>query len=543
MMLEQRGAWKLAVVLVGVCAVGCGDGGDDWAGDAGAFASNDGGGAGTDGAGSGDAGPGGNNIDLGGAQDFGYFRKLLDDGIVPEVDDFDAAGFFHEHYLTLPPPTCGEQVCLQAALGVMSNLWSASNTHFAMLHLGLNTPTTIDPDVRPPLSLAVVVDVSGSMASDDKIGYVRAGLATLIGALEDTDQMALITYSTDAELVIPMSSVADARASLLAAADALNADGSTNLYAGLELGYQQTLASYDPERQNRVIMMSDGMPTAGNTSETAIMEMSAGYNAQALGLTSIGLGTAFNAQLMRGLAEQGHGNHYFLEDTASIEEVFTEELSYFTVPVAFDVRLELAEGSHYDFRRSYGSSFWENTAGGGVIEVPSVFLAHRIADSDVGGGGGGGQRRGGGSALLIELDPDLPFPAGDAIIAVVDVSFREPHTNEIKQQQVTVSHPTPLGAPHFDSSDPAATHKTFVMLNIYMAIEEACLRFHQGNGTMSIEAVTRIIAAVEDYNFEIEDVDMDYDLALLAQLRDVLIANGATPPADLDLPADPWPLD
>ena len=58
-MLEQRGAWHLVVVLVGVCAVGCGGGDDDSsaAQDAGSFGF-------TDASGSSDAGPGGSNIDL-----------------------------------------------------------------------------------------------------------------------------------------------------------------------------------------------------------------------------------------------------------------------------------------------------------------------------------------------------------------------------------------------------------------------------------------------------------------------------------------------
>ena len=68
---------------------------------------------------------GNTNISLGGAQDFGYFRALLDAGRVPETKDFDAAGFFAEHHTQLPPPTCGERVCLQTMLAVMSNLSTA----------------------------------------------------------------------------------------------------------------------------------------------------------------------------------------------------------------------------------------------------------------------------------------------------------------------------------------------------------------------------------------------------------------------------------
>src|SRR5262245_41947119 len=58
--------------------------------------------------------PGGNsNINLGGAQDFGYFRRLLEAGMVPEPKNIDAAGFFAEHHTPLPEPACGERVCLQ----------------------------------------------------------------------------------------------------------------------------------------------------------------------------------------------------------------------------------------------------------------------------------------------------------------------------------------------------------------------------------------------------------------------------------------------
>src|SRR5688572_9668230 len=119
-------------------------------------------------------------------------------------------------------------------------------------------------------------------------------------------------------------------------------------------------------------MLSDGQPTAGIVDSASILAMSRAHNSDGIGLTTIGLGTDFNAALMRDLALQADGNFYFLEDSAAVGEVFTEELSYFTVPVAFDLRLRLTAGAAYAFGRAYGSPFWANAAGGGELVIPSV---------------------------------------------------------------------------------------------------------------------------------------------------------------------------
>jgi hypothetical protein len=382
---------------------------------------------------------------------------------------------------------------------------------------------------------------------------VRLALTTLIGEMADTDQLAIIAYDTTARIAAPMGEVGGRRDALEEIAMGLRASGGTNLYAGLSLGYGQVESIYDVERQNRVILLSDGKPTVGNTDETSILAMSAGYNSDGMAITTIGLGTSFNASLMRSLAEQGHGNHYFLENSAAVAEVFTEELSYFTVPVAFDLQIDVRAGSLYDFSRAYGSSFWQDTSDGGGLSVPSVFIAHRVSHDDTTPGGNGG-RRGGGSALLIRLGPKEPSPdpdAAEAEVAIVDVSFREPGAIELTTAHLVIDYPFAPGeipvSGYFEASDPAVVHKSFAMLNLYMAIETACREFYMGEGTHGIWLLRRVEAAIEDYNDELYDgagdTDMTADLELVNQLIDVMIANGAVPPDTVDIPDDPWPAD
>ncbi len=501
-----------------------------------------------------DGGPGGGNISLGGAQDFGYFRRLLDDGQVPHREDFDAAGFFAEHYLTLPPPDCGKRVCLQTLFGAMPSLLDGAPMN--MVQIGLNTPVTIDPGDRPPLTLAIAIDVSGSMDVAGKIDYVRTGLVTLIDNLRDDDQIALVTYSDNARIVAPMGPVGTRRDALRSIASELVASGSTNFYDGLDTAFKQVQAVYDLDRQNRVIVLSDGEPTAGNTDENAIMTMSAGYNQSGLGLTTIGLGTDFNATLMRGLAEQGNGNHYFLESSSAVEEVFTEELAYFTVPVAFDVLLRATTGPDYQLLGAHGSSFWTPTSYGGYVEVPSVFLSHRVSGNDTGPGGG---RRGGGSALLLDLAPmttSVDPNETQAVVSDVNVMFRAPGDTTTSTDRVILTYPNnPIQVPATGfwlggDSAVAIAKKSFVMLNVYLGLERACSSFYDSGAaspqmTDVIGQLMRVKAAVLDYEAGLTDGDADMlaDAELVQKLIDVLMVNGAEAPADPQIPADPWPAD
>ncbi|HMI94261.1 MAG TPA: VWA domain-containing protein, partial [Polyangiales bacterium] len=365
--------------------------------------------------------PAGTNVAFGGAQDIGFLRDQLEAGLVPSMQSLDAPGFFAEHFIELPPPSCGKRLCLQPMVAVMGNLMNGSNC--TMLHLGLRSPIDANPGARPPLALALVVDVSGSMAGQ-KMEFVRSGLELLVDGMRDEDQLSLITYSDAADVVVPMGRVGDNRVALGRAVAALRADGGTNLHGGLIAGYREVQAGYDSARQNRVILLSDGNPTAGVTASDSILTDSRAFNSDGIGLTTIGLGADFNIALMRGLAQQADGNFYFLEDTGAIDEVFAEELSYFVVPIAFDLELSLGAGPEYEFGRALGAPLWKNTATGGKLEVPSVFVAHRESADDITDAGG---RRGGGSSLLVEMMPGGQTGSGNrATIATIDLSFREP---------------------------------------------------------------------------------------------------------------------
>jgi len=382
---------------------------------------------------------------------------------------------------------------------------------------------------------------------------VREGLGLLLDGLVDGDRFALVTYNSNVDVPFPTAEIVGNRADAREIVDALAASGGTNVYDGLRAGYEEVLSNYDSSRQNRVILLSDGNPTVGITGNDGIINMSEGYNSDGIGLTTIGLGTDFNVALMRDLALQADGNYYFLENSGAVSEVFKEELSFFTVPIAFDLKLDVRAGADYEFGRAVGSPLWVDTDEGGSLEVPSVFIAHRESADDVTEDGG---RRGGGSALLLELMPKVEEDDGseatEAEVAVIDVEFREPGSTEVGTDTVVFNYPkAPWERPeegYFDATDVEVVQKSFVMLNIYVGLENAVAAFHEDvsaglDATAAISDLERLIAAVLDYNEEIEDTDIEYDIQLMQDLRDVMIANGIQPEPEPFIPDDPWPAD
>src|SRR5690606_23349377 len=247
----------------------------------------------SDGAGFEGAGDGGAGVAQGGAQDFGQFRAILDAGELPGPETLDDVGFFNEHKLELPAADCGQDICLHGELGVMGNMINGSNCTLIML--GMNTP--IDPSTleRPPLNLAIAVATSGSMPGDP-IAYVREGLYRMLDDLGPDDRLSLVPFDNGAELGI--EAVSGGAPGPTLAIGSLNASGSTNIYDGLRVAYETVEAHAAPELQNRVILLSDGEATAGIQSDTKLVEMSAAYNAEGYGLTTIGMGQGFDPELM-----------------------------------------------------------------------------------------------------------------------------------------------------------------------------------------------------------------------------------------------------
>lgn len=456
---------------------------------------------------------GGGGVSFGGAQDIGELRSILDRGEIPGPDTFDANGFFNEHYNAPPPASCGNLLCVTPGMSVGQD-W-LTGAHQATLQLALTS--TADPATyqRLAMNLVVVVDHSGSMAQDGRLIKVKGGLHTLIDNLRDEDRLAIVEFDDRVDIDATLGAALD-RPALHAIVDHLQPRGATDIFDGLQQGFLLLGDAPASDRQNRVIFLSDGLATAGDTSQDHILAMARGRVQRGIGLTTIGVGNDFDVLLMRGLAEQGAGNFYFLEDPAAATEVFTEELDYFMQPIALDVQLDATAGAGYRFEEAVGSRLWSSQATRGSIQVPAVFVASRTSQ------GGEQGRRGGGSMVFIDL---VPIAGNTGRVANLTLSYRVPGSEQRISQSAVLDYtrdPSETPAPPYLSGPEMA--ERYAMYNVFLGIRLATRTADLG---CALDVLDETHRAATAWNRTHEDPDLAADIVLIEQYMANLRAHGA----------------
>jgi Ca-activated chloride channel family protein len=197
---------------------------------------------------------------------------------------------------------------------------------------------------RPPMSLAIVIDHSGSMQGE-KIARARDAARGLIERMGERDRVALIQYDDTAETLVPSTATDDAgKQRLLAAIEGIQDAGGTNLHGGLVLGRDQIMAAVSTGHVNRVILLSDGNANVGVTDIPTLARMSGDAAERGVRITTVGLGNDYNEDLMEAIAENGRGQYYYVKDAGTLDAVFAGELKAIqaTVATAAELRLEPA---------------------------------------------------------------------------------------------------------------------------------------------------------------------------------------------------------
>jgi len=489
--------------------------------------------------GGGDAGLG---VGQGGSQDFGQFKEILERGEIPGPNTIDDVGFFNEHKLVLPTPTCPNDVCIHGLFGQMGNMITGSDCITVLV--GLNTAIDITKLERPPLNLSLVIDTSGSMEGEP-IAYVRDGLMRMLDGLEPGDRISLVTFATSAK--VQVEAVTGDAPELINAIDAISANGGTNIYDGLRTGFELVAEHYLPGAQNRVILLSDGNATEGITNSAKIVSMAAGFASQGFGLNTIGVGADFDVTLMRTLSEQASGSFYFLEDPAAVQEVFHEEVTSFLVPLAEEVSLDVDIGDAYVLRGIYGTKLFDFSNGAGSIDIPNLQLAHRTDVDDHDNGG----RRGGGGAILLEL---LRKNGASPTQAVGDLMlrYRIPNTDTFVDEKVAIKIPVAPDQVDLENGtfEDLSVEKGFVMLNIYVGFQMAATRASQGDFNGAWKVLDGLDTNVDAWLAANPDFDIEDDLNYVRMFKANLIAVGATEPPPTQPgevppppPPEPWPND
>ena len=219
---------------------------------------------------------------------------------------------------------------------------------------------------RAPLSLAIVIDRSGSMTGEP-IENARAAASHLIDQLSETDAFSVIVYSNDEHTIVPITRATDAaKRGAHAVIEQIYADGGTCISCGLTRGASE-LAASPIAGVRRIVLISDGQANEGISDRGQLAELAAQTAARGVSISAVGVGLDFDEVTMTRLAEVGQGNYYFVEDTRNLDAMFARELGGLVQTVATGVRLDVSPAPGVTIDEVYG---YPSTTQGGDVFVP-----------------------------------------------------------------------------------------------------------------------------------------------------------------------------
>jgi len=193
----------------------------------------------------------------------------------------------------------------------------------------------------PPSNLVFLIDVSGSMQSEDKLPLVKQAFRALVQELRPEDRVAIVVYAGAAGLVLPSTSGAE-KTTILEAIDRLEAGGSTAGGAGLRLAYDVARENYLPEGNNRLILASDGDFNVGLSSDAEMIRLVETRREEGTFLTVLGFGTGnLKDTKMEQMADKGNGHYAYIDNFREAHKVFVREFGGTLFTVAKDVKIQV----------------------------------------------------------------------------------------------------------------------------------------------------------------------------------------------------------
>jgi Ca-activated chloride channel family protein len=262
-------------------------------------------------------------------------RKLMQENALPPQASVRVEEWVNYFHYSFPPARAGTP---------FSTVMEAAPNPFAqdryILRVGVATKAKTIGE-RKPAALVFLVDVSGSMESEDKLGLAKKALHLLTDNLSDKDAVSIVTYAGDSRVVLPMTSI-DHKINIHHAIDGLHSGGSTAMASGIDLAYEQAAAWIRPGAISRVIVLTDGDANVGSHTHEEMLKIIADRAKAGVALSTIGFGMGnYKDTLMEQLADKGNGNNYYIDSFDAAKRVFQEQLTSTIEVAAKDVKLQV----------------------------------------------------------------------------------------------------------------------------------------------------------------------------------------------------------
>jgi len=264
-------------------------------------------------------------------------RNYLNDGNLPPNDSVrveEYVNYFKQNY---PNPSAHQMFGI-AMDGAPSPF--TQTEHYQMLRVGIQG-YQVPADERKDAALTFVIDISGSMDMDNRLGLVKRSLELLVEQLGPRDSVSIVVFGSEARVLLDPTAGSDKDA-ILSAIYSLHTEGATNAEAGIRLGYKLAHRAFNSEGINRVILCSDGVANIGNTDAEVILGEIRGHAKQGVMMTTIGFGmNNYNDTLMEQLADNGNGFYAYVDNMSEAKRLFIDNLTGSLQTIAMNAKVQV----------------------------------------------------------------------------------------------------------------------------------------------------------------------------------------------------------
>ena len=263
-------------------------------------------------------------------------RRYLTDGYLPPPEAVRVEEFVNTFDYNYDPPAADAfAIHIDGAPSEFGE-----GKRLQLLRIGLQG-RIISDEHRKDAILTFVIDVSGSMQRENRLGLVKKALTLLVDQLRPTDKVGIVVYGSRGRFVLPHTGI-ERRSEILAAINSLTPGGSTNAEEGLRIGYDLAWRNASVNHINRVILCSDGVANVGKTGPDQILEEIRSYVQRGITLSTVGFGMGnYNDVLMERLADTGNGSYAYVDTRSEAKRIFVENLTGTLQLIAKDAKIQV----------------------------------------------------------------------------------------------------------------------------------------------------------------------------------------------------------
>ncbi|MCA9506816.1 MAG: VWA domain-containing protein [Myxococcales bacterium] len=332
------------------------------------------------------------NVSSGGAMDFSFVKKTIEDGMVPYKDNIDIKGFLSDFDLSPQLSDCNAVICIEP----FYKLDPQQKKLF--VQIGMDSNVNDANFQRKDLNLSLVIDISGSMSATDnteksRLDWAKDAAIETVENLREGDYLSIIVFESESEIILPITKIAsqESKEDIINTIKTLETKGSTNLYDGLRLGFeslsQQNFIDSNNDKESRVILISDAGLNTGFTELSTALKLVSDYASEGIGLTAIGLGENFNQEFILGISQSAGGNYIYVHSGRDMYRYF-QEFKFLVSPVAYKLKAFLTlNDMKASLKESYGLPKINDAQKSEFINVQTLFLT-----------------KGGGGTMILEYD-------------------------------------------------------------------------------------------------------------------------------------------